>query len=260
MSEYILQMKEISKSFSGVKVLDRVSLAVHPGEVHVLIGENGAVKSTLMKILIGMYTRDSGEVFYKGQPIELHTTKEALNIGITMIHQELSPVLEMTVAENIFLGREFLNPVTKMVDQKKMQTEAQRIFDEFNIRDIRPDAKMKTLSIAQTQMVEIVKAVSNKADLIIMDEPTSALTDNEVKKLFAIIRTLTAKNVAIIYISHKLDEIYEISDAITVLRDGQYIATKKTEELPRDELVKLMVGRELKDLYKGKSRAGRDSP
>ena len=249
MSEYILQMKEISKSFSGVKVLDRVSLAVHPGEVHVLIGENGAGKSTLMKILIGMYTRDSGEVFYKGQPIELHTTKEALNIGITMIHQELSPVLEMTVAENIFLGREFLNPVTKMVDQKKMQTEAQRIFDEFNIRDIRPDAKMKTLSIAQTQMVEIVKAFSNKADLIIMDEPTSALTDNEVKKLFAIIRTLTAKNVAIIYISHKLDEIYEISDAITVLRDGQYIATKKTEELPRDELVKLMVGRELKDLY-----------
>ena len=214
MNEYILQMKEISKSFSGVKVLDRVSLSVRPGEVHVLIGENGAGKSTLMKILIGMYTRDGGEVIYKGQPIELHTTKEALNIGITMIHQELSPVLEMTVAENIFLGREFLNPVTKMVDQKKMQAEAQKIFDEFGITDIRPGEKMKKLSIAQTQMVEIVKAVSNKADLIVMDEPTSALTDNEVEKLFASIRSLTARSVAIIYISHKLDEIYEISDEI----------------------------------------------
>ncbi|MDD3403719.1 MAG: sugar ABC transporter ATP-binding protein [Hespellia sp.] len=247
-NEYVLQMSNISKSFSGVKVLDSVKLDVRPGEVHVLIGENGAGKSTLMKILIGMYTRDEGTVIYKGEEIKIRNTKEALDVGITMIHQELSPILEMTVAENIFLGREFKTKVG-FVDQKKMKIEAQKLFDEVGISDIKPSAKMKELSTAQTQMVEIVKAVSFNADLIIMDEPTSSITDNEVDKLFSIIRRLTAKNVAVIYISHKLNEIYQISDSITVLRDGEYIATKATKELDKDELVRLMVGRELSDLY-----------
>lgn len=247
-NEYILQMEKISKSFSGVKVLSDVDLNVKPGEVHVLIGENGAGKSTLMKILIGMYTKDSGEVIYKGAPINLRSTREALDLGITMIHQELSPVLDMTVAENIFLGREFMTPL-RTVDQKKMRREAKKLFDEFGITDISPAATMRELSIAQTQMVEIVKAVSFKADLIVMDEPTSAITDNEVEKLFAIIQSLTARNVAIIYISHKMDEIYRISDTITVLRDGEYVATRATASLPRDELVRLMVGHELSDMY-----------
>jgi len=247
-TEYILQMSDISKSFSGVRVLNKVKLDVKPGEVHVLIGENGAGKSTLMKILIGMYTKDEGRVVYKGNEINLHSTAEALDLGITMIHQELSPVLEMTVAENIFLGREYLNS-SKLVDQKRMRQESQQLFDEIGISDINPASKMKELSTAQVQMIEIVKAVSHKADLIVMDEPTSSLTDNEVEKLFAIIRKLTTNGVAIIYISHKLDEIYAISDSITVLRDGDYIATRATKELPREELVKLMVGRELTDLY-----------
>lgn len=246
---YILNMQRISKSFSGIQVLNEVNLEVKSGEVHVLIGENGAGKSTLMKILIGMYSRDGGEIFYKGQPINLHSTREALDLGITMIHQELSPVLEMTVAENIFLGREFKNPVTRLVDQKKMQRETQKLFDQFGIDDISAATQMKSLSVAQIQMVEIIKAVSYNADLIIMDEPTSAITDNEVEKLFVMIRSLISKGVAIIYISHKLDEIYEIGDRITVLRDGEYIATKTVKELPRDELVRMMVGRELHDLF-----------
>lgn len=246
---YILNMQKISKSFSGIQVLNEVNLEVKSGEVHVLIGENGAGKSTLMKILIGMYSRDGGEIFYKGQPINLHSTREALDLGITMIHQELSPVLEMTVAENIFLGREFKNPVTRLVDQKKMQRETQKLFDQFGIDDISAATQMKSLRVAQIQMVEIIKAVSYNADLIIMDEPTSAITDNEVEKLFVMIRSLISKGVAIIYISHKLDEIYEIGDRITVLRDGEYIATKTVKELPRDELVRMMVGRELHDLF-----------
>lgn len=247
-NEYVLEMKDISKSFSGVTVLNKVRLSVKPGEVHVLIGENGAGKSTLMKILIGMYTRDNGEVIYKGKAVTFHSTMEALAQGITMIHQELSFEPDMTVAENMFLGREFRNALG-FVDQRKMRTEAKRHMDDMGVEGINPSAKMRTLSIAQAQMLEICKAVSFNADLIVMDEPTSVLTENEVEKLFTVIRRLTERGVAIIYISHKLDEIYAISDTITIFRDGEYIATRATKELPQPELVRLMVGRELKDLY-----------
>jgi ABC-type sugar transport system, ATPase component len=242
-------MEKVSKSFSGLKVLNHVNLNVKKGEVHVLIGENGAGKSTLMKILIGMHQKDEGKIYYKDKEVEINSTREALDMGITMIHQELSPILEMTVAENVFLGREILNPITKFVDVKELNKKTKELFESLDITDILPHVKMKTLSIAQTQMVEIAKAVSYKADLIIMDEPTSAITDSEVEKLFTIINSLRDNGVAIIYISHKLDEIYRISDMITVLRDGEYIATKETSLLPKEELVRLMVGRELKDMF-----------
>ena len=246
-NEYILQMKHCRKEFPGVVALDDVSLYIKRGEVHALMGENGAGKSTIMKILAGIYTLDKGEILYDGKPFKAKNPKDSLEKGISMIHQELNMIPDMTVEENLFVGREKTGAMG-VVKKKELIKEAQRHFDELGI-DINVKAKIRDLSVAQMQMVEIVKATSYNAEIIIMDEPTSAITDREVDKLFEIIERLKSQNKAIIYISHKMDEIFKISDRITVLRDGKYIDSKPASELDNEELVRLMVGRELKDMY-----------
>lgn len=249
--EYVLEMKNICKSFPGVKVLEDVNLKVKPGEVHALMGENGAGKSTLMKILMGIYKADQGNIILQGQETVIHGPKDAMNKGISMIHQELNTLLDMEVAENVFVGREILKKgfsKMKIVDLDKMREETARYFREMSI-DIDPKAKMRTLSVAEMQLVEIVKAISLNSKIIVMDEPTSAITEKEAQVLFAQIDRLKKQGVAIIYISHKMDEIFRIFDTITVLRDGQWIATKPAAELDDNSLIKMMVGRELTDIY-----------
>ena len=249
--EYVLDLKNIYKSFPGVKVLEDVTLQVRPGEVHALMGENGAGKSTLMKILMGIYKADQGSIFLEGKETVIHGPKDAMSKGISMIHQELNTVLDMEVAENVFVGRELLKKgfeKLKIVDIARMREETGKYFREMNI-DIDPRAKMRTLSVAEMQLVEIVKAISLNSRIIVMDEPTSAITEKEATVLFAQIERLKKQGVAIIYISHKMDEIFRISDTITVLRDGQWIGTKPAKELDNDMLIKMMVGRELTDIY-----------
>ena len=249
--EYVLEMKNICKSFPGVKVLEDVNLQVKPGEVHALMGENGAGKSTLMKILMGIYKADQGNIILQGQETVIHGPKDAMNKGISMIHQELNTLLDMEVAENVFVGREILKKgfsKMKIVDLDKMREETARYFREMSI-DIDPKAKMRTLSVAEMQLVEIVKAISLNSKIIVMDEPTSAITEKEAQVLFAQIDRLKKQGVAIIYISHKMDEIFRISDTITVLRDGEWIGTKPAAELDDNSLIKMMVGRELTDIY-----------
>ncbi len=246
-NDYILELEHITKTFPGVKALDDIQLKVRKGTVHALMGENGAGKSTLMKIIFGIYTPDQGTVKFKGQEIKLSGSKDALSRGISMIHQELSPIPQMTVAENIYLGRETTTGFG-WLDKKKMVEDTRKLFETLKI-DIDPNAKMIDLSIANTQMVEIATAVSYNADLIIMDEPTSAITDKEVEQLFAIIGSLKAKGVSIIYISHKMDEIFRICDDITVFRDGQYVGTKAAKELDQESLIQMMVGREIKQVF-----------
>ncbi|MFI8496241.1 sugar ABC transporter ATP-binding protein [Peribacillus butanolivorans] len=247
-SDYILEMENITKEFPGVKALDNIQLKVKKGSVHALMGENGAGKSTLMKIIFGIYTPDKGTIKFKGKELKVSSTKEALKNGISMIHQELTPVPHMTVAENIFLGREPSYGKLGWVNNKKMIEDARGLFNKLNV-NIDPNSKMKDLSIANMQMVEITTAVSYNADLIIMDEPTSAITEKEVEQLFEIINSLKAKGVSIIYISHKMDEIFKICDELTVFRDGQYIGTKGAHELNQDTLIQMMVGREIKQVF-----------
>lgn len=252
MDEYALEMKSISKSFPGVKALDCVSLNVKKGSVHALMGENGAGKSTLMKILAGIHKPDKGELFLKGKKVEFNNPRDALHYGVSMIHQELSFVSELTVAENIFLGREPCFGKYKVINKKKQKEQALELFQRLKI-NLDPNKKMSALSVSDRQMVEIVKAVSNNADIIVMDEPTSAITEREVEKLFDIIKMLTAQGKSIIYISHKMDEIFKIADDITVLRDGCYVDSKRAADLNHDLLISLMVGRELKDVYQTKT-------
>ncbi len=244
-SQNILQVQNLSKSFLGVKALDNIQFDLQKGEIHALMGENGAGKSTFMKILMGLLKPDSGEIIFEGEVLKSNNVHENLQKGISMIHQEILVVPELTVAQNIFLGRE--TNYRSWLNDKAINQKAQEILDAIGIK-INAQTKIKNLSIAEMQMVEIAKAISNNAKVIIMDEPTSALTDNEVAMLFKIIKDLKAKGVAIIYISHKMDEIYEITDKITVLRDGQYIATKNTNELDKNALIALMVGRQINDL------------
>lgn len=246
-NDIILVMENISKSFPGVQALSEVNLAVRRGTVHALMGENGAGKSTLMKILAGMYTMDSGEITFQGRKVEIDSTRTALRLGISMIHQELAPEPYMTVAENIFLGREPLGRFG-MIDKRKMIADTQALLEQLEI-DIDPNALMKDLSVAHTQMVEIAKAISYDASLIIMDEPTSALTDREVAHLFRMILALKARGVAIIYITHRMDEVFQIADEITVFRDGRHIATVSALETDRQSLISMMVGRELTNLF-----------
>lgn len=238
----ILQVQNLSKSFLGVKALDNIQFDLQRGEVHALMGENGAGKSTFMKILMGLLTPDSGEIIFEGETLKSSNVYENLRKGISMIHQEILVVPELTVAQNIFLGREI--NYRNWLNDKVTNQKAQELLDLIGV-DINAQTKIKTLSIAEMQMVEIAKAISNNAKVIIMDEPTSALSDKEVAMLFKIIKDLKAKGVAIIYISHKMDEIYQITDRITVLRDGKYIATKSTNELDKNALIALMVGREI---------------
>lgn len=248
----ILELEHISKTFTGVKALDDVQLKVRKGSVHALMGENGAGKSTMMKILIGMYQPDEGgQIWFNGKNYAVSNTRQALDSGISMIHQELMPIPEMTVADNIFMRR-YADKAKIFVDYKKLYRDTDDLLKSLEISDISPRAKMKDLSTAQKQMVEIAKAVSYNSMLIIMDEPTSSISDSEVEKLFKIIRSLKAQGIAIIYISHKMAEIFQIADDITVLRDGKYIDTKAAAELTNEDLIRMMVGRELKDLYSKK--------
>jgi ABC-type sugar transport system ATPase subunit len=244
----VLKMRNISKQFPGVKALENVSLEVFSGEVHALVGENGAGKSTLMNILSGMFPADEGEILFKNRPVQINGIHDSLALGISMIHQELMSVSVLSVAENIYLGKEFTLPFPGWIDQKRLVVKAQELLDSMKL-DIDASARMSSMSVAQQQMIEIAKAVSNRSRLIIMDEPTSAITETEVELLFGIIRSLKASGIAVIYISHKLSEVFAIADRVTVLRDGSCISTKPVGELSSESLIVMMVGRELKDLY-----------
>ena len=247
MQEVILRMQDIRKTFPGVVALDNVNLDVRSGTVHSLMGENGAGKSTLMKCLIGMYTPDEGTVELAGDIVRFKDTKDGLEHGISMIHQELSPVPEMMVAENIWLGREPRGRLG-LLSPAAMFRKTRELFDEWKI-NIDPKARMKDLTVSKQQMVEIAKAISYDAKIIIMDEPTSAIPEREVAHLHGMIKRLTDFGVAIIYITHKMDEVFRISDDITVFRDGKHVGSYPAKELDRDKLIKLMVGRELTDLF-----------
>ena len=250
MHDDILHISNLSKSYSGIKALDNVQLSVKRGEVHALMGENGAGKSTFMKILAGLITPDSGKIVLDGEVLKNTSVTDIIKKGISMIHQELLIVPELTVAQNIFLGREKSVTGTKVgwIQEKILTSKATELLGEIDV-SIDADIKMKYLSVAQMQMVEIAKAISNDAKVIIMDEPTSAISNKEVDTLFRIIRELKSNGVAIIYISHKMDEIFEIADTITVLRDGKYIKTQNASELTNDKLISLMVGRELNSMF-----------
>lgn len=239
-------MIDICKSFPGVKALENVNLKLKRGTVHALMGENGAGKSTLMKVLMGMYVPDSGKVVYDGKEISKYTQGQAIGMGITMVHQELSYIPYMTVAENMFLGREILK--NGMIDKNAMCEKAKELLARVGV-SLDPRVLMKDLSVSERQMVEIAKCVSYNAKIVIMDEPTSAITDKEVEQLFAVLNDLKAKGVAIIYISHKMDEVLKISDEVTILRDGTFIDTFSTENIDIDQIIVAMVGRELSQVY-----------
>ena len=240
-------MRDITKSFPGVKALDGVNLKVEKGTVHALMGENGAGKSTLMKILFGQQPPDSGTILFNGQEVHFKSVKEAVNAGISMIYQELSPIKELSIAENVFVGR---YPKTRAgaIDWKTMYDSCQKIFDRWGL-NYNPRTKIKMLKTADIQMIEIIKAISFNAQLVIMDEPTSSISQNEIEMLYDFIRALKRENITIIIITHKLDEVYTIADEVTVLRDGQYIGAKPIGELSRPELIKMMVGREMTNLF-----------
>lgn len=246
-SEYILEMNHITKTFSGVTVLHDVTFQVRRGIVMGLMGENGAGKSTLMKILQGVYTPTEGNIMFDGQQLEVSNINQALLKGISMIHQEMSPIPDMTVAENIYIGRE---PKTKLgfVDEKKLKEMTRELLEDLEL-NFSADTKMRDLTIANMQMVEIAKAISFNSKLIIMDEPTSAITEREVANLFRIIRRLKENGTTIIYISHKMDEILEITDEITVLRDGYKTGHDLSKNLTQDELIQMMVGRSLDSMF-----------
>lgn len=245
--EYLLEMRDITKTFPGVQALKGVQLKIKPGEIHALVGENGAGKSTIMKCLMGIYKPTSGEIIFDGQERANYNVKEALGFGVAMIHQELSPVLHRSIACNMFLGREPKNKFGN-IDWKKMNEESKQWLEAVEL-DKDPRTLMKDLTVAQMQMVEIARAISCNAKLIIMDEPTSALTNREVDHLFSIMRKLKAEGRSMIYISHKLDEIYEICDVISVFRDGTYIGTEDSDKLAMDKMIQMMVGREVTDMF-----------
>ena len=250
MAEYRLEMRGVSKSFPGVKALDKINLKVRPGTVHALMGENGAGKSTLMKCLFGIYHMDEGEVYLDGEKVEIHNPDEALHKGLAMVHQELQPVPARSVAENLFLGRfpvKKIGPI-QMIDHKKMYEDTAYWLHEVKM-DFNPKAMLGDLSIGQMQSVEIAKAVSHQAKVVIFDEPTSSLSDNEVEALFRIMNDLRDKGVAMVYISHKMDEIKRIADDITIMRDGTYVGTWPASELTTDQIIAKMVGRELTNVY-----------
>jgi methyl-galactoside transport system ATP-binding protein len=249
-SEWLLEMIDVSKSFPGVKALDNVNLRVRPHSVHALMGENGAGKSTLLKCLFGIYEKDQGKIFFKGQEINFTSSKEALENGVSMVHQELNLVLQRTVMDNMWLGRY----PTKgwFIDHGKMYDDTKRIFDELDI-DIDPRVKVGTLSVSQMQMIEIAKAFSYDAKIVIMDEPTSSLTEKEVNHLFKIINKLKDKGCGIVYISHKMEEIFQLCDEITILRDGQWVATQPLEGMTMDQIIGMMVGRELTQRFPEKT-------
>ena len=250
MAEYKLELKGVCKSFPGVKALDNVQLSLRPGTVHALMGENGAGKSTLMKCLFGIYKMDAGEIILDGKKIEIGNPDEAMKYGIAMVHQELQPVPARSVGENLYLGR---FPVKKygplqVIDHKAMYAETEKWLQEVKM-DFDPKALLGTLSVGQMQSVEIAKAVSQQAKVVIFDEPTSSLSDNEVEALFRIMNDLRDKGVTMVYISHKMDEIKRIADDITIMRDGTYVGTWLADDMSTDDIIAKMVGRELTNVY-----------
>ena len=250
MSEYILEMKGVCKSFPGVKALDHVQLALRPASVLALMGENGAGKSTLMKCLFGIYSMDEGEIIYEGKPTKIIDPFDAQKKGIAMVHQELQPIPDRSIAENIYCGRypiKHYGPIS-VVDEKKMNKDAQALLDELGLQ-FNAKAKLGTLTASQMQLVEIAKAVGVDAKIIILDEPTSSLTLKEVGKLFEIIRKLVDRGCGVIYISHKMEEILEIADDVTIMRDGQYLGTWPAKGLTNDFIITQEVGREMTNLY-----------
>lgn len=254
-SEYVLEMINISKEFPGVKALQNVQLKIRPNSVHALMGENGAGKSTLMKCLFGIYTKDTGKIFLNGEEVKFRNSKDALEQGVSMVHQELNQVVQRNVMDNIWLGRypkEF-----GFVNEKKMYNDTLEIFKELDI-NINPKAKVSTLSVSQMQMLEIAKAVSYNSKVLILDEPTSSLTENEVNHLFRIIKKLQGKGIGVVYISHKMEEIKAICDEITILRDGKWISTDTVEHMTTDSIINLMVGRDLTNRFPHKTNVPKD--
>lgn len=250
MDKYLLEMTGISKSFPGVKALDNVNLKIRPHSVHALMGENGAGKSTLMKCLFGIYEKDTGKILLDGKEINFISAKDALENGVSMVHQELNQVLQRSVMDNVWLGR---YPQKGMfVDHKKMYEDTKKIFEELDI-DIDPRSKVSTLSVSQMQMVEIAKAFSYNSKVIVMDEPTSSLTEKEVGHLFKIINKLRDRGCGVVYISHKMEEIKAICDDITILRDGQWISTSSLDGVSTDKIIGMMVGRELTQRFPPKT-------
>ncbi len=243
----LLEMRGITKEFPGVKALDGVSLTVRPGTVHALMGENGAGKSTLMKCLFGIYSKDSGTITLDGREVNFKSSKEAMENGVAMVHQELNQALTRTVTDNLWLGR-YPKVGGIMVSESTMRKRTKEIFDQLEVH-VDPKAIMSTLPVSQRQMVEIAKAVSYNAKIIVFDEPTSSLTETEVEHLFRIISMLRDKGCGIIYISHKMEEILRISDDVTIMRDGQWVATRPASELTMNEIIRLMVGRELTNRF-----------
>ena len=257
MADAILTMEEIEKSFPGVHALDHVHFDVRRGEVHALMGENGAGKSTLMKVLTGIYTKDYGTITYEGKEVSFNNTREAQDAGIVIVHQELNMIGDLTVAQNIFIGREFMKGFK--IDDKKMIEESKKLFNELKI-DINPRDKMSDLTVGKQQMCEIAKAISHKAKVIIFDEPSAALTEKEIEDLFTIIRDLREKGMAIVYISHRMDEIKVITDRVTVMRDGGYVGTLITKDCTKEDIINMMVGRVIYEDPKTESKVPKDAP
>ncbi|RAK10609.1 ribose transport system ATP-binding protein [Halanaerobium saccharolyticum] len=245
-NEKVLEMKNITKTFPGVKALDKVNFSLRKGEVHALLGENGAGKSTLMKVLNGIHRRDEGEIILKGEPVEFESTKQAQNAGLAIIHQELELIPHLNVAENIYLGREDRKGI--FVNYKKLYQKTEAVLDMLGV-EIDPRAKIKDLNIGSQQMVEIAKAVSQDAEILVMDEPTSSLTNQEIDILFELIERLKEQEISIVYISHRLEEVFEICDRVTVLRDGEFVGEVETAETDEDQLINMMVGRTIEDRF-----------
>ncbi len=254
----LLRMEGISKEFPGVKALDNVSLTVRAGTVHALMGENGAGKSTLMKCLFGMYKKDEGHIYLDGAEVDFKNSRDALDHGVAMVHQELNQALKRNVMDNIWLGRyPRQGKWSPFISERKMYAQTKEVFDELDI-NVDPRRRMSTMPVSQRQMVEIAKAVSFNARVLVFDEPTSSLTETEVEHLFRIIDMLKKRGCAIIYISHKMEEILRISDEVTIMRDGRWVATKPASELTMEEIIRLMVGRELTDRFPPKDNVVSD--
>ena len=243
-----VQIRDLSKAFAGVQALASVRFEVRPGEVHAVVGENGAGKSTLMKVLAGIYQRDSGDIIFDGRPVEIPSPRAAQALGIQIIHQELNLMNHLTAAQNMFIGREPRGRFGLFLDEKRLNAQAAAIFERMHLT-LDPRTPVGELTVARQQMVEIAKALSFDSRLLIMDEPTAALNNAEIAELFRIIRKLKAQGVGVVYISHKMDELKQISDRVTVMRDGQYIATLPTDETPLETIIAMMVGRKLSTTY-----------
>ena len=259
MAETLLVMKGIQKYFPGVHALDDCQFDLYPGEVHALIGENGAGKSTLMKILSGVYQKDGGTVLLDGKEIDVRNTLEAQHLGISIIHQEINLMQDLTVSENIFIGRE---PMKGFIVNKRRQDEdTNKLLDSIHLHDVRANTRVRTLTVAKQQMVEIAKALSfEQTRILIMDEPTAALTESEIEDLFKFIHMLKDRGVGIIYISHRMEELKQISDRVTVMRDGQYVGTRDTKDVSLDEIINMMVGRVIYEEPKTHSQVAPDAP